>query len=254
MKHIFSGIALLIFLSFGCSKNENLDNLISDNYPYKQQVGYSANDILSNNLYTNILIEVMYVDGFKPRSATLTNLKNFISARCYKTNIVIEERLINITTKEAYSIDDVREIEDTNRTLFTNDNQLVISVIFLNGNSINNTETSVVLGTAYRNTSFVIFEETIHSFSDNAFEPSRNVLETTVILHEFSHLLGLVNIGTSMVNNHQDSTHGAHCTTENCLMNYQIENGTKFSNWLGGEQIPQLGTFCIEDLRANGGK
>ncbi|MDV7186609.1 membrane metalloprotease [Lutibacter sp. TH_r2] len=254
MKNIFKNIVLFSFLIISCTKNDGIESNVNNSYPYKEQVGYSANDILSNNTYTSILIEVMYVDGFKPTSTVLTNLTNFISDRSYKLDITIEEKLINIITQETYSIDDVRDIEDANRTMFTNENQLVISAIFLNGNSNSNTDSSVILGTAYRNTSFVVFEETVHSFSDDTFEPSRSVLETTVVLHEFCHLLGLVNVGTSMVNSHQDIEHGAHCTIEDCLMNYQIENGFKFSNWLGGEQIPELDSFCIEDLRANGGK
>jgi hypothetical protein len=43
---------------------------------------------------------------------------------------------------------------------------------FADGKSSKDTDTSVILGTAYRNTSFVIYEQTVHGLSDSAFEPT----------------------------------------------------------------------------------
>lgn len=245
---------LIFFLTISCNDDENLGNdLKSSNYSYKKQVGYSANDILSGNLFTDIYIEVMYVEGFKPSTDAITNLKNFIESRTYKTKIVIEERLINIATKSIYSIDDVKSIEDANRSIFSFENQLAISALFLNGKSSSDSEKSTILGTAYRNTSFVIFEETIMATSNEVFKPNKVTLESTVIWHEFCHLLGLVNFGTNMVTKHEDTAHSAHCSNEDCLMYYLIESGYT-PPWMRNEQIPQLDSNCINDLRANGGK
>ncbi len=253
MKYIFKSVLLILFLTISCNDDNIENDLNNGNYPIKQQVGYSANDILSSKIFTDIYIEVMYVDGFKPSAETVTNLKNFIESRTYKSNIVIEERVINIATKSIYSMDDVRSIEDANRSVFSFENQLTISALFLNGKSSSDTETTNILGTSYRNTSFVIFEETIQEGSNDIFEPSKVTLESTVILHEFCHLLGLVNLGTNMVTNHEDPEHGAHCSDEDCLMYYLIESG-QMPPWMRNEQIPVLDTYCINDLRANGGK
>lgn len=245
----------IFFITISCTEDDNLGSVINNsNYPYKQQVGYSANDMLSNKNFTDIYIEVMYVDGSRPSAETITNLKNFIGSRTFKTNITVSERLITITKKSIYTIDDVRNIEDTNRGKFSIENQLAISALFLNGKSSNDTETTTILGTAYRNTSFVIFEETIQSTANNVLGPDKIILESTVILHEFCHLLGLVNLGTNMVANHEDTSHSAHCTIENCLMYYLIENGKNVHHWVKDEQIPLLDANCINDLRANGGK
>lgn len=255
MKNIFTSVLLILFLTISCNEDDSLGNVLTNNnYPYKQKVGYSANDMLSNKNFTDIYIEVMYIDGFKPSAETLTNLKNFIGSRTYKTNITVEERLITIAKKSIYSIEDIRSIEDANRSKFSGENQLAISALFLNGSSSSNTENSTVLGTAYRNTSFVIFEETIQTTANNVFGPSKIILETSVILHEFGHLLGLVNLGTNMVANHEDTEHSAHCISENCLMYYLMENGKRLPNSIKTEQIPQLDANCINDLRANGGK
>lgn len=254
MRIIYRSVFLIFFLTLSCVKEDSLGNDLNSSYTFKQQVGYSANDILSNIKFTDIYIEVMYVDGFKPSAETLTNLKNFIGSRTYKTNIIVEERLIDIALKSIYSMEDVRSIEDANRSIFSFENQLAISALFLNGKSSSDTENTTILGTAYRNTSFVIYEETIKAASNNLLGPSKITLESTVILHEFCHLLGLVNLGTNMVANHEDTAHSAHCTVENCLMYYLIENGKNVPHWVKDEQIPQLDANCINDLKANGGK
>ncbi|PKP29379.1 MAG: membrane metalloprotease [Bacteroidetes bacterium HGW-Bacteroidetes-18] len=255
MKNIFKSVLLIFFLTISCNEDDSIGNVLNNiNYPYKQQVGYSASDILSNKKFTDIYIEVMYVDGFKPSAETLTNLKNFIGSRTYKSNIIIEERLINIALKSVYSMEDVRSIEDANRSIFSFENQLAISALFLNGKSSSDTDSTTILGTSYRNTSFVIFEETIKTTANNILGSSKITLESTVILHEFCHLLGLVNLGTNMVVNHEDTAHSAHCTVENCLMYYLIENGKNVPHWVKDTQIPQLDAYCINDLRANGGK
>ena len=254
MKNIFKSILLIFFLTISCAKDDSLRNDLTSNYTFKQQVGYSANDILSNKKFTDIYIEVMYVDGFKPSAETLTNLKNFIGSRTYKSNIIVEERLIDITLKSVYSMEDVRSIEDANRSIFSIEKQLAISALFLNGKSSSDTDTTTILGTSYRNTSFVIFEETVKTTANNILGSSKITLESTVILHEFCHLLGLVNLGTNMVVDHEDTSHSAHCTVENCLMYYLIENGKNVHHWVNDTQSPQLDAHCIDDLRANGGK
>ena len=57
-----------------------------------------------------------------------------------------------------------------------------------------------------------------------------------------------------MVEDHQDAAHGAHCTTESCLMYYAIENGNSIGSILVGDSVPTLDSFCLQDLQQNGGR
>jgi hypothetical protein len=107
---------------------------------------------------------------------------------------------------------------------------------------------------AYRNTSFVIFEETIQGFSGQPLAPGTAVLETTVLNHEFGHLLGLVNAGTPLLSDHQDVAHGRHCTDEDCLMYWTAETGEGLVNMISGGTVPTLDSQCRADLEGNGGK
>ena len=66
--------------------------------------------------------------------------------------------------------------------------------MFIDGASDKNSGNEVVLGSAYWNTSFVIYQKTVQSLSDSPAEPNRALLESIVINHELGHLLGLTNL------------------------------------------------------------
>ena len=127
-------------------------------------------------------------------------------------------------------------------------------MLFVEGKSSKDTNSGAVLGAAYWNTSFVIYEETIHGLSDSTFEPDRSTLETAVINHEFGHLLGLTNLGTNLQSDHEDPDHPKHCNVEDCLMFWAAETSQGIDNMLSSGQAPTLDAQCLADLRANGGK
>ena len=246
-------LLLIGFLTVNCSKS-NDDNPASSSFSIKKNVGYSANDILSASKFSSLVIDLMYVNGYKPTDETLVNLKSFIEERTYKTSVIIQPKEIDISLQNEYTLEEIDDIEDDNRSLFTSGNQLAISAIFINGKSSKDTQESKVLGAAYRNTSFVIFEETIRSNSDGPFEPNRVILESTVVLHEFCHLLGLVNRGTPMVGPHEDAENSSHCNVDQCLMYYKVENAYNVLNHTNTTDLPELDSFCLADLKANGGR
>ena len=259
----------IILLSFAfilsCSKDsesgkaiiedENGNPIEVDTSLNKKNVGDSANDFLSSSSFEKLVLEIMYVGELNPTSTTLDNFQEFLEARLNKPQgIEIVLRQIENVGKEVYSIHDIRNIEDTHRRKFNEQGTIAVSGIFIDGEYDQNTDNGSVLGVAYRNTSFVIFEQTIREFSNQPLAPSLTTLESVVINHEVGHLLGLVNAGTTMQTNHQDIAHGRHCTNENCLMFWTAETGEGLLNMLTGGSIPPLDSFCISDLRANGGK
>lgn len=255
-------IALLISMFLSSCTKENIDNTNPDNNTdtvnvkdNQKATGTSANDLLSDNTFTSMVIEVVSVNGFEPTESAINNFVSFINARTYKPNgITVEKRSISSIGNSTYSIADIIDIEDANRTKYNTSNQIAVWAFFTNGASDKDSNNSVVLGTAYRNTSFVIFEETIQDLSNSAFEPNRNLLETTVITHEFGHILGLTNLGSDLQSNHEDTEHLKHCNIESCLMYWAAETGDGLSNLVGNNSAPQLDAQCIADLQANGGK
>ncbi|HEY9116389.1 MAG TPA: peptidase, partial [Roseivirga sp.] len=113
---------------------------------------------------------------------------------------------------------------------------------------------SNVLGVSHRNTSMVIFQKRIEELSGGVGQVSTSLLTSSVMGHEFAHILGLVNIGSPMQNAHQDDANGAHCDNQDCLMYFAVENSSGLSDLLGMSSPPPLDANCLADLSANGGK
>lgn len=254
-------VLLGLILIWSCSNDEsaNSGNNENNNEPNvsanQLETGASSNDLLSDSTFTSLYIEVVYVEGFAPTQNTIDNFVNFLDNRIYKPDgITVETRSIVTPGTSPYTNQEIRDIEDTNRTKYNTDNQIAVWAFFADGESDSNSGSGVILGTAYRNTSFVIYEETIQDLSNSPLEPNRSVLETTVINHEFGHILGLTNLGTQLQSDHEDSSHPKHCNVEECLMYWSAESGSGVENLVGISSAPPLDLQCIADLQANGGK
>lgn len=248
-------VLLFLFLIQSCSKNDISSSNPDITIANKKTTGTSAHDLLSDDTFSSMAIEIVYVEGYAPSQTAITNFISFIKARTYKPNgITVQTRSIVSPGKSKYTIEDIRDIEDANRTEYNTNTTIAVWAFFVDGESDQNTDTSSIIGTAYRNTSFVIFENTVHDFSNSNFEPPRDLLETTVIEHEFCHILGLTNFGSPMQTPHEDPDHEKHCNVDTCLMYWASEFGSGIGNMLGSSSIPQLDSQCLADLQANGGK
>jgi hypothetical protein len=262
MKKGITLLMTIIVLLVSCSKedstNDGTNGTSVEGFPIsnnKKATGSSSNDLLSDAAFKSMVVEVVYVQGFEPSAKSVTNFISFLNARTFKPGgITVVKRAIPSPGKARYTNQDIVAIEDANRTKYNSSDQIAVWAFFVDGESASNTDTGVILGTAYRNTSFVIYEKTVQGLSDSPFEPDRSLMETTVITHEFGHILGLTNLGSPLQSNHEDSEHAKHCAVESCLMYWSAESGSGISNMVSGGSVPELDSQCIADLRANGGK
>ena len=239
----FSLLLLLAFLA-GCHKESA--SVANNNIV--------PNDFLSDKKYDQLVVEIQYVTGNAPTSGTLANLQQFLQQRLNKSSgITLTQNAIPSPGKSVYSADDVQNIENAHRTQSTNNKTLTAYFFFADGDYASNSGNSKVLGFAYGSSSMAIFEKTIQGLSGGLGQPSVTVLESAVLLHEFGHILGLVNNGTPMQAAHQDVANGKHCDDQNCLMYYSVETSDVVANIAGGN-IPALNASCINDLVGNGGK
>lgn len=251
---------MIIAFIFGCSKDESITQEEEQNNPInknlnRQITGSSANDLLSGTTFKSMIIELVYVEGYEPTPYTINNFVSFLNNRTFKPNgITVEKRAISSPGKNTFTIEEIADIEKEERQNYNTANKIAIWVLFIDGKSDKDSGNSVVLGTAYWNTSFVIYEETIQNFSNSPFEPNRSLLETTVVTHEFGHILGLTNLGSPLQSEHEDAEHPKHCDVETCLMFWSAETGAGITNMTNMSVAPQLDAQCIADLRANGGK
>lgn len=214
----------------------------------------TPNNFLSDKKYEKLVVEIQCVNGYVPKAESISNMISFLQKRLNKPRgIVVSQNYISSPGKTLYSVTDIKNVEENHRTEHTKGDVLTVYILFLDGEYEGNSGNSKTLGIAYGNSSIVIFENTVRSYSGGVGQPKTEVLETTVIDHELGHLMGLVNNGTDMQINHQDAGNAHHCNNKSCLMHYLVESSDVISNLIGND-IPELDNNCIADLRANGGK
>ncbi|MDO1499846.1 membrane metalloprotease [Winogradskyella maritima] len=256
MKRFLSFLCIA-FLIISCSEDDssNPTNSGPDVTANQQALGSSSLDLLSDDEFTSMVVELVYVEGFEPTQTAINNFKTFLEDRTHKPDgIVIESRSIPSPGFSPYTTAEIVDIENDNRTKFNNGSQIAVWAFFADGNAEGDTSNQFTLGTAYRNTSFVIYENTIQDLSGGLSQPSQSVLETAVIHHEFAHIFGLVNIDLPMQTPHEDADSDRHCNVDGCLMQANAETGSGMMGTVSGGTIPTLDDLCIADLQANGGK
>lgn len=160
--YLFVGIFLM-----GCSSDSDNDNPNNPKAGNQLPLGSSANDLLSDQNFSNLAIEIAVDDNVSVSNSALIDLEEFLEARTFKTNITITQRTIESPEMSPYSNSEIVSIEDNNRTLYNTEDTIAVFILYLSGQSENDEGNSVTLGTAYRNTSLVLYKETI----DNAGQP-----------------------------------------------------------------------------------
>jgi len=296
-KLCFLNLILLLGLFISCSKKSDTENEPQENPVNKagnlKGSGESANDILSNANFDKLLIEVAYVENFKPTDDTIDNFVLFLKEHSFKSNIEIIYKELSSPNEENLTLEKINELEQENRTAYNDGKTLAFYIFFTDAPSDEDDkeEDVVTLGAVYRNTSMVIYEKTIKKLSARSFVITDEDIETATLNHEFGHLFGLVNLGfeeepesplkTKMVNPHEDTEAPNHCTTNGCLMRAElsfqqanksakstINNHIKAGCRLDGVSVlkmlesgktnksraQNLGAECILDLKANGGR
>lgn len=192
-------------------------------------------DILTSHTYSKMLVEVISVTSCTPTKADLQYLKAKIRTYCHKEDVEIiidpEVPYASLPTLMWYP-SMLGYYEFTHSRFTTVGDTLVIRILYLPG--INMPDITA-RGVAYGPYSFVLYRQQV------ALDHERAVL-----LHEFGHLIGLVNCGTRCTTEHQerDPNHVPHCRNEKCVMYWCSPDG----------QYPDFDTACKLDITANGGK
>lgn len=224
--------------------------------------GLSASDFLSNAKFDKLLIEIAYVDGFRPTAEAIANFDNFLRERTFKTNIEFKYTALTSPQEATLTLDEVDDLESENRSVYNDGTTLALYIYFADApsDSDNEAEGTVTLGAVYRNTSMVIYEQTVRNLANRSNTVQVEDVETATLLHETGHLFGLVALNTAPVNDHEDPDAANHCDVAGCLMRAEIQFGTSLLKMMqnnaskGTSVVPDLDAECLLDLQKYGGR
>ncbi len=236
-NYVIASIIMCFGLLIGCSKNstETEKEIPIDKSANLLGTGDSAADILSNDRFDKLLIEVAHVTGFKPTPSAIDAFVNFIKRYTFKQDIEIVYNELESPDEETLTLQEIADLESANRTVYNSGSTLAIYIYFADAPSDDDDEDEelVTLGAVYRNTSMVIHEATVRKLAGQSAIISNADVEIATLNHEFGHLFGLVNLGSPSVNDHEGTIVDAngkevgnnHCTVEGCLMRAELQLG-----------------------------
>lgn len=243
-------VAFIVSAFTSCMKEARPAPQVS--YPdyHKQKLGASAKDLLRDDRFRSLTVELQYMTGFEPETETVGYLKAYLDSFLNKPDgirILLKE--ITPVKEKMLNKDKVVAIEDHNRTAFPVNKDLTLYILTTSGMH----HDKHILGMAYRNTSAVLFGGAIKKHSGGNNLLTKAELETTVLLHEIGHLLGLGNESSTSYNKRAGKGKHHHCENNKCLMYWETETrNLSVINRKG--RIPQLDEICRYELQANGGR
>jgi hypothetical protein len=235
-----------------CKSDDSSDGVDDPRAENLKALGRSAEDILSDDIYSSLIVELVYTSAYPPKQETIDRFRNLLNERINKPGgITFVENVISIPLDASYSLEEIKDIEEEYRSLYTTDDRIALYIFFANAKAESDTPTIKTLGTAYRNTSMVIYEKTLQLVSESQ-NIDLGLLESATLHHEFGHILALVNLTNDDIHqDHEDLANPNHCRVEECLMFY-ASNFARNIKSLGF--VPDFDPLCIADLQAKGGK
>src|SRR5690606_37601038 len=93
---------LMVLGSLGCSSDTEDSNPRTGNL---QALGSSARDLLSDEIFTSMIIEVGFVQGFEPSQDALDELESFLNLYTHKPGgIAVVKTAVEVSDNGPYSI------------------------------------------------------------------------------------------------------------------------------------------------------
>ena len=215
-------------------------------------------DYLTSDSYQKWVIEVDYAATEKPSTALTRFLHDRLAPLVHKDSI--EVRLgesLEGNTDTSWSDGDVQSFAREHRNVETGMGTVATHVLFLAGHSSHDTDDGRVLGIAYGHDLIVIFSQSIkNACTLPAPLCSPETYFQAVLVHEFGHVLGLVDNGVPMVRDHEADTCGSkadegHSINQNSVMYCQVETS---AITLLSKPPTDFDVDDKADLRAAGGK
>ena len=236
-------IAVLISpMLSGCIGTDSLANLgLNHGIP-----GGLTLACLDDSTYTSMVVEIDYETGYQPETSSTNLLKERLESVCDKPQgIEIKLTETDFENEDIWTPDDVRTAGWEEKSHDPRDEStLYWQVIFPAGSY----EDSSVLGVAVDASTISIFKDSIDDAENFLRRPSAEKIENSVLVHEFGHLLGLVNTVYTSPESHEDSSHPGHSNNEDSVMYWAIESSS-IANFFDNELPTEFDIDDKQDLQ-----
>lgn len=221
-------------------------------------------DLVRGDVYSHLVLEVDYVDGFAPRPQVVSDIGDDFTAILDKPDgveAVLDHTVESRGSDHAWTGQEIVALSKQEQDLPLDDVTTSVHVLFVDGHSADDTGGSVILGVAYGNDRLVIFEQTIENTCRSGLVPPTLTeslcasAELAIWTHELGHVIGLVDNGLPVVEDHRDPDHGAHDSSDQCVMYWAYDGGSLVdslaSDLIGGNSDKMsFDAACLADVAA----
>ena len=271
---IVAACAFLFFVNCA-SDGEDSTEIVEEILPIdpfsleREEGGQDAINILTEEIYTSLTIELAYLEGNRPKQKSLDSLTVFINKRVYKSGGItyVETVLPAEAMPSGVSLpyDEEKEIEQEYRTQFRSGTNLALWILMVDEVMLNEdgTNDDSTIGSVYSNTGMVLSIPNITSTAEYSPISGYDGVEASTLQHEFCHWIGIFGPRADAVHEageHEgvddDGDGTGHCKVPTCLM-YVTANNPLQGGYVSRVEsgfLVELDALCIADLQALGGK
>jgi len=256
-------VILMIFFLAGCSGDSSEDaGTVSDPMALDIPALYSTVD--------TITVLVAHEPGAEPFTDSSPTGGPYWSVLKNNIEALFEGRAIEPDTYVPSTLSEMDRISDQEQYVWSPDAILALAreiwggnqssyeveffVLFLKGYyAVEGVPEHQIIGVSIVGTPVIaVFKDVVLS-SDTPSQVFRYVEQATLV-HEFGHVMGLVNNGVPMVSDHLDPDHPRHCTNDRCVMYWLNEGAADMMRF--ARQVIQNGSVvmfcdeCLEDTQS----
>lgn len=175
--------------------------------------------------YADLIVEIDYQSGVTPDQNAVSHLLDIIRRYADKpAGVTLSGGNEFGSDRTQWTTSDLRATADANRQHYSDADTTVVYILYVRGGLYDDGQETNAIGVAHRASEIAVFPEKWSGGSLGALLGSDANVERSVLVHEWGHLLGLVNISYTSDIDHEDPEHPKHSSNRGSAMYWAIES------------------------------